>query len=207
MSCPFSWLSIQKWTHKCCIINRLPAVRAGKQRHITFICSASQGAEELHVCSGGSTETGFPFAPAAQARGLPGGIRARRLRLLRRPQPPPRRRRRPAAGPPPAHRPPAPLTPSLAARQGAPPPAHPSPARGAPARRARPAAWCRHPARRLRPALAPARPSPGRREAGGREGARKAAPARAARQSAQSPRLPPRARARHGPRMPPAAGQ
>ena len=128
-----------------------PQSRTGNKDTLPFIRGASRGAEELQVCSGGSTETGVPCAPGAQARGLPGGIRARRLRLRRAApaaappapaRPRPRRRRRPAApaGPQSAHRPLAPLTPSLAARQGAPPPARPSPARRAPGRRAQPAA-------------------------------------------------------------------
>lgn len=58
-----------------------PRSRLGNKDTLPFICCASKGAEELHVCSGRGAETGVPFAPGAQARGLPGGIRARRLLL------------------------------------------------------------------------------------------------------------------------------
>lgn len=176
-----------------------PQSRLGNKDTLPFIRGASQGAEELQVCSGGSAETGVPCAPGAQARGLAGGIRARRLRLrLRRaapaaapPVPARPRRRRPAApaGPQSAHSPLAPLTPSLAARQGAPPPARPSPARRTPCRRARPSAS------RSAPRGAPGH---GERARGRRRPGARPAPASPARPSAP----PPPARAAGHPREP-----
>lgn len=133
-------------TLKCWLHSQSPPCDRGcktKTHSLPFICCASQGAEELLVCSGGSTETGVPSALRAQARGLPRGIHARRLCLLlrgtrgrRRPAAPALPYRpRPAAGPPSAHRRLA--SPAEPGRTpGRPPPARPSPVEPGPPRSA-----------------------------------------------------------------------
>lgn len=201
---------------KCRTIRRLPArPRLGNKDTLPFICGASRGAEELHVCSGRPAE-----APRPIRRGSAGPWPSRRLRA--RPRARPRGARGRPAGPaasarPSRRPPPAAVSPSPARASPAAPGRAPGrPAAGPPlARRARRAVWCgrprpsapRHAPRAPRGAL-PGRgvvrqPATGAPRAGPEHRGQQCAPPARARPAALRERLGPRAGHAHavGPKL------